>query len=69
MVLRGKHLSYVAIPASAISILLLIFFLGPNNDGNLSLVRRSDDNNIASDNQEISNGQTKGQNEIIDDFI
>ena len=59
---------YIAIPVSAISILLLMFFLGPNNDGNLSLIGRGDDNNIASNNQEISNGQTKGQNEIVDDY-
>ena len=44
-----------------------MFFLGSNNyDGNLSLIGRGDDNNIASDNQKISNGQTKGQSEIDD---
>jgi hypothetical protein len=67
VVIRSKHLPYIAIPVSAISILLLMFFLGSNNyDGNLSLIGRSDDNNIASDNQKISDGQTKGQSEIDD---
>jgi virginiamycin B lyase len=46
-----------------------MFFLGQNNDdGNLSLIGGGDDNNIASDNQEISIGQTKGQNKIVDDY-
>jgi hypothetical protein len=68
VVIRSKHLSYIAIPASAISILLLMFFLGPNSDGNLSLIGEGDDN-IASDNQEMSNNQTKGQNEIDDYYL
>jgi virginiamycin B lyase len=68
VVVRSKHLPYIAIPASAISILLLIFFLASNNDGSLSLIGRDDDNNVASDNQEISNGQSKGQNEIVDGY-
>jgi virginiamycin B lyase len=46
-----------------------MFFLGQNNDdGNLSLIGGGDDNNIASDNQEISIGQIKGQNKIVDDY-
>ena len=68
MVIRSKHLPYIVIPTSAISILLLLFFIGPNNDGSLSLIGRGDDNNIASDNQKISNDQTKGQNEMVDDY-
>jgi virginiamycin B lyase len=68
VVIRSKHLSYIAISASAISILLLMFFLGPNNDDNLSLIGRGDDN-IASDNQEIPDGQTKVQNKIDDYYL
>ena len=67
MVIRSKDLPYIAIPAFAISILLVMFFLGPNNNGNFSLIGGGDDN-IASNNQEMSNNQTKGQNEIVDNY-
>jgi hypothetical protein len=45
-----------------------MFFIGPNNDGNISLIGRGDDNDIALDNQKISIGQTRAQNKIVDDY-
>ena len=51
----NRYLLYLAIPASALSIFLFIFLLGPpNND------------NITGNNQEISNGQPNEQKEIDD---
>jgi hypothetical protein len=54
-VVSNRYLLYIAIPASALSIFLLIFLLGPlNND------------NTIGNNQEISNGQPNEQKEIDD---
>jgi virginiamycin B lyase len=54
-VVSNRYLLYIAIPASALSIFLLIFLLGPlNNDITIG------------NNQEISNGQPNEQKEIDD---
>jgi hypothetical protein len=54
VVIRSKRLLFIAIPVVAIPTFLLVFFLGPNND------------DIASDKQELSDTQPKGQNKIDD---
>ena len=66
MVIRTKHLLYIVVPAFAVSILLLIFFLNSSNDSDFLPVGEERDND-ASLNQEISNIQSKRQNEVDDD--
>jgi hypothetical protein len=63
-VVSNKHLLYIAIPASALSILLLMFLLGPPSNDNFSTVGNSD--NIVGNNQEISNVQPNEQKGIDD---
>lgn len=65
MAIRTKYLLYIVTPIFAITILLLIFLLGPNNDGSFFTVGRVNDNN-ASDIQKTSNAQPNGENEIDD---
>jgi virginiamycin B lyase len=74
VVIRTKHLLYIVVPAFAVSILLLIFFLNSSNDSDFLPVGEERDNdaslnqdNDASLNQEISNIQSKRQNEVDDD--
>ncbi|MGC2482493.1 MAG: hypothetical protein WA398_01915, partial [Nitrososphaeraceae archaeon] len=65
---------YIVVPAFAVSILLLIFFLNSSNDSDFLPVGEERDNdaslnqdNDASLNQEISNIQSKRQNDVDDD--
>ena len=67
VITRTKHLLYIVIPAFAVSTLLLVFFLAFSNDGNFLTVEEDRDND-ASLNQETSNTQPKGQNEVDDDY-
>ncbi|MFY9567411.1 MAG: hypothetical protein WAQ29_13750, partial [Nitrososphaeraceae archaeon] len=74
MVIRTKHLLYIVVPAFAVSILLLIFFLNSSNDSDFLPVGEERDNdaslnqdNDASLNQKMSNTQPKGQNDVDDD--
>lgn len=60
----NRYLLYIAIPASALSIFLLIVLLGPPNNDNFYTVGNSD--NIIGNNQEISNEQLNEQKEIDD---
>ncbi|MFZ0655238.1 MAG: SMP-30/gluconolactonase/LRE family protein [Nitrososphaeraceae archaeon] len=66
MVIRTKHLLYIVVPAFAVSILLLIFFLNSSNDSDFLPVGEERDND-ASLNQKMSNTQPKGQNDVDDD--
>jgi hypothetical protein len=67
VITRTKHLLYIVIPAFAVFTLLLVFFLAFSNDGNFLTVEEDRDND-ASLNQETSNTQSKGQNEVDDDY-
>ncbi|MFZ0647019.1 MAG: hypothetical protein WAM27_02235 [Nitrososphaeraceae archaeon] len=57
---------YIVVPAFAVSILLLIFFLNSSNDSDFLPVGEERDND-ASLNQKMSNTQPKGQNDVDDD--
>ena len=66
MVIRTKHLLYIAIPVlAAVSTLLLVFFFSSSNDSNFSTVGKDGDND-ASLNQRTSNTQLNGQNGVDD---
>jgi virginiamycin B lyase len=61
-----KNLLYIVIPALAVSVFLILFFLGSSNDSN-TLTKGEDRDSDASLSQKMSNTQPKGQNDVDDD--
>jgi hypothetical protein len=66
VVIRTRYLLYIVIPAFAVSVLLLLFFLSSSNDSNI--LTEGEDRDNASLNQKMSNTQPKGQNDVDDDY-
>ena len=63
---RTKYLLFTVPALSAISIVLLIFFLGPDNNANLFTIEKDNVNSASDNQQETSNSQSNIQNENDD---
>jgi hypothetical protein len=60
---KTRYLLYIVVPLVAISSILLIFSIDPNNNANLFTIEKDNINSATDNQQETSNSQSNIQNE------